>query len=237
MKNVNPYLRFVFRNTGDGGAGGNGNGGAAGAGAGGGAGAGKGGAAGAGGAGGDGAGGGGAAGAGGAEGEKPQGDGKGGAPARVVPEKYELTVPDGDKAWVSDRDTALIAETAKASQWTQDEAASELAAMIEERKATHTALLAETQAHPEIGGDKLEVAQKHALLAMNRLLPEDTADGKRFRADINRLGLSSYAPLVLLLSRVGRLMAEDQPGAGNEGGAGGSGNEGKTTEEVLWPAK
>lgn len=230
MKNINPLLRSLFRNTGDAA-------GAAGAGAAGGEGAGK----------GEGSGAGGAGaekpaegekpkGGDGAEGDKPPAAGKGGAPAGAkAPESYTLTVPEADAAWANDLDVARIKDTGKASQWSQDDVNAELTALIEERKAGHAALLAETQAHPEIGGDKLAVAQKHALRALDQLLPADSADGKRFRADVNRLGLASYAPLVLLLSRAGQLMAEDNPGG--TGGNGGGTEQVLTVEDALWPTK
>lgn len=153
--------------------------------------------------------------------------------AATVPERYELAVAPADQAWADAQDVNRIAATAKANGWTQEIAAAFLADSIAERRGTHEHLFAEANAHAEIGGDKLAPAAASAKQFMDKILPASEPDGARLRRDLSRLGLSNYSPLIVLLSRAGKLTAEDAPNAGAGAGAGGIVE--KSTEDALWP--
>jgi hypothetical protein len=150
-----------------------------------------------------------------------------------VPETYTLNIPQADVEFADDKDLERIAVIAKANQWSNEDAQAELAAQIDLRRTAHTQLYAEAQAHPEIGGDKLEAAGQRAKAFMDKLLPATEPDGARLRRDLQRLGLSNYPPLVVLLARAGAAMAEDSPVAGSTATNTGP----KATEDVLWPDK
>jgi hypothetical protein len=130
-------------------------------------------------------------------------------PAPAVPATYELTLPEGGPLEQSDVD-AFVA-TAKAKQWTNEQAQAALTEYAEGLTAQSGQFLTELQAHPEIGGTHLEQAQQHARRTLDKFLPATTLEGQALRTAMNKSGYGNYAPLVLLLARIGKAMGEDTP--------------------------
>lgn len=153
------------------------------------------------------------------------------AATRVVPESYTLTLPDGSP--LDQTDVDAFAVIAKARQWTNEEAQAALADLAEQTAQQHARFREALTAHPEVGGAHLEGAQARALKALDRFLPADTAEGTELRTALTKSGYGNYAPLVLLLSRIGAAMSEDGPL--NRPGVGGG--ERLPTEQVLFKPK
>jgi len=150
----------------------------------------------------------------------------------LPPESYTFTVPDDAKELVSADDLAYFASVAKASKWTQADAQSELQAHVDRAKAAVTKQaarwMAETTGDSEVGGAQLETTQRHVKSVRDRFLPASEDDGKALRTSMNTSGYGNYRPLVRLLARIGKAMAEDSPALGK--GAGGE----RSTEETLY---
>lgn len=151
---------------------------------------------------------------------------------KTVPDTYTLTTPEGFDGDL----TGFLAE-AKAIGMTQAQAQQSLdlrvAQMAETLATVRQTFLDEAAAHAEIGGDKLEAAQLRGRKVLDRFLASGTPDGDRFRQDMNASGWGNYAPLVLLLARIGEALVEDGP-AGGIGGGGTGGGEIKPTKDVLF---
>ncbi len=130
-------------------------------------------------------------------------------------------------------DVDSVIAIAKAKGWSNDDAQATLTEMHEQLVAQRAQLRTELQAHPEIGGTNLEVAQQHAQRALNHFLPAESPEGKTFRAAMTKSGYGDYAPLVLLLSRIGKAMSEDRPIAAGGGALPGAL---KPTSDVLFPS-
>lgn len=150
---------------------------------------------------------------------------------RVVPESYTLTLPTG--APLDQTDVDAIAAIAKAKAWTNDEAQAALTEMVEQTTAQHARFTEQLQSHPEVGGAHLEAAQARALKALDRFLPAESPEGQELRSALNKSGYGNYAPLVLLLSRIGAAMSEDTL---PRHGAGGGAADRLPTEQVLFKA-
>jgi hypothetical protein len=130
----------------------------------------------------------------------------------TAPTSYTLTLPD--KGVLDQSDLDAVVAMAKSKGWTNEqaqEAANELNANLQ---AQATAFKSELDQHPEIGGTKFQAAQEHAMRALDRFLPATSLEGAAFRTAMNKSGYGNYAPLMLMLSRIGKAMAEDKPTAG-----------------------
>jgi hypothetical protein len=104
-----------------------------------------------------------------------------------------------------------VTALAKAKNWTNEQAQAALdefnTSLVDQRKTFR----AELDAHPEIGGTHYARAQEDVMRAMDKFLPASAPEGTAFRAALNKSGYGDYAPLVLLLSRIGKAMREDSP--------------------------
>lgn len=151
------------------------------------------------------------------EGDKPQ-----------APAKYELTVPEGGH--VDEADAKALETIARAKNWTNDQAQQALTEHAASLAAQSGRFREELNAHAEIGGDKLPVTETTVRAVLDRFLPASQPEGARLRADLTKNGYGNYAPLVLLLARIGHAMGEDKPGQQSGGG----GNKPKSQEDVLY---
>jgi hypothetical protein len=142
------------------------------------------------------------------------------AAAAQVPERYELTIPQGST--LDQVDVDAITAIAKENKWSNEAAQAALQRMSEDLSAQSTRFLTELQADTEIGGANLERAQLDAKRALDKFLPANTPEGQTFRTAMNKSGYGNYAPFVKLLSRIGKAMGEDSPGAGGAGAGGGA---------------
>lgn len=129
-------------------------------------------------------------------------------PAPVVPEKYELALPQGGVLDATDVDA--ISAIAKDRKWTNEQAQAALQEMHDQQVAQNQRFLSTLTAHPEVGGTNLEAAQLNAQRALDAFLPPDSPEGKELRLVMNKSGYGNYAPLVVLLSRIGKAMGEDK---------------------------
>lgn len=133
-----------------------------------------------------------------------------------MPEKYTLQLPEGSPLDQSDIDA--IAAMGKAKKWTQEQATAALQEMHTAQVEQGQQLLSTLTAHPEVGGANLEAAQRDANAVLDRFLPGDKAEGQELRSVLKKSGYGNYAPLVVLLSRIGKAMREDKGlGAPNGG--------------------
>lgn len=127
----------------------------------------------------------------------------------AVPDKYELTLPS--ESALDQTDIDALATLAKTKGWTNEQAQAALTEMHSHASEQASRFLSTLQAHSEVGGAQLELAQANAVRALDRFLPSSTPEGQELRAALNKSGYGNYAPLVVLLSRIGKAMGEDRP--------------------------
>lgn len=153
-------------------------------------------------------------------------------PKAVVPEKYEFKAPEGTTL-----DQALIDEVTpifKAKGFTQEEAqglvdkyAGALGKFAEAQQQAWTQQqadwAAEFKADKEFGGDNAEASLLSANAAWKQFATEEEIKA------VHKFGLANFPPMVKILTRVGRLMAEDKFHQG------GSTTSTKTTAEKFYP--
>jgi hypothetical protein len=128
----------------------------------------------------------------------------------VVPEAYELTLRHGSVLDQRDVDE-FIADVAKTQKLTADEAQSAFAAYEQSLLDQSAKLQAQLVADAEIGGANLANTQRDVKRLIDRYVPETTPEGLELRAFLHKSGLGNAAPLVRLLARAGKEMAEDRP--------------------------
>jgi hypothetical protein len=128
-------------------------------------------------------------------------------PAPVVPERYELTLPESGLLEASDLEP--LAAMAKAKGLTNEQAQAAVNEYAQSLAAQSQTFRTALDAHPEVGGAQLAAAQTHALRALDRFLPATSAEGQQLRTALNKTGYGTYAPMVLLLARIGKAMGED----------------------------
>lgn len=167
--------------------------------------------------------------------EAPSGDAtddkgsKDGKPAGTpkAPEKYELTLPEGGR--LTANDLKGIEAVARAEGWTNEEAQARLNAHSEAIEAQSAAFLAETEADPTYGGEKLEETQRLARAVLEKVRPAGTPRGDALRGILNRSGYGNNLEVIAFLADLGKMMRED----GHEQAPGGAA---KTREahEVLY---
>lgn len=133
-------------------------------------------------------------------------------PARVVPDKYELKLPDA--ARVSPSEAKEIERLAKREKWTNEEAQQHLEAIHQGRLEQSTQFLQELNADADYGGDKLGETQRLATLALDRIRPKGTPRGDALRTLLVNEGLGNNLHVTSLLADIGKLMDEDKPLAG-----------------------
>lgn len=129
--------------------------------------------------------------------------------ARVVPERYELTLAAGSVLDASD--VTEVARIAREQQLTQDEAVSALRDYEKTLIEQSTKLRAELEADPVVGGQNLAQTQREVARALDTFAPASTAEGQALRQFLNKSGLSNSLHLVRLLQKAGKAMGEDVP--------------------------
>lgn len=161
------------------------------------------------------------------------------ADARALVDANQPKAPDAYTAFtkpagelVDDADLVAWSAVAKQRGWTQAQAQAQLEAHAESLATQAETYLTATKAHTEVGGAHLEMAQLHARQALDKFLPDTTPEGQALRAGLNKTGFGNWTPLVLLLSRIGKAMAED--GGAGKGGGGGGGGSAKTIAQTLY---
>lgn len=150
----------------------------------------------------------------------PKADDPAPAPERVVPEKYDLVVPDDAKTLLDSGDLAQIEAQCKAAKLTQDEAAAHLSNVLAHVAQQSVRYRAELEADPTYGGTNLEMTQRMARLAVDSVLPDGHPMRAKFLAFMERGGAGNALPVMAYLATAGKRMAEDSA-PGSRAGAGG----------------
>lgn len=126
--------------------------------------------------------------------------------APVVPEKYELTLPEN--SLLEPRHLAKIEAAAKAQGLTNEQAQLFVEKHSNEIAEDHAAMQVEwTQQltkDPEIGGDKLGEHVELAKRALNTFADEE------FKGLLLKTGYGSHPGMVRTFARIGKLMGEDK---------------------------
>lgn len=146
------------------------------------------------------------------DGEKPKAGDK--SAAAAVPDKYELTVPEGAEKWLGDEDLAQIAIVAKAQGWTNDQAQAALEEHADRLVAQSEQFRALTEADTEIGGEKLAATQALASRALDRIRPTTHARSDAFRKLLTKSGYGNHPEVIAFLADIGKLMKEDTAAPG-----------------------
>jgi len=141
------------------------------------------------------------------------------------PDAYSLVLPEGLDA----SDLPALEAFAREHKMSNEQAQTLVNALPDAYGAQSQRFRTESEAHPEIGGTKLAQAQALANRALDKFLPNDSPEGVALRHGLELSGYGNFAPLVVLLSRIGKAMAEDTPptGAPSHGGE-------KTVEQTLY---
>ena len=155
-------------------------------------------------------------------------------PGEQQPPKYELKLPANNRH-VDQADVDAFLEIAKAEGMTPEQAQAALDKHASSMAAQGERFLTELKSHPEVGGEKLAVAQQRANAVLDKFLPPDSPEGKALRSGFNKGGYDNWTPLVLLFSRIGAAMGEDALRLGAAAAPGG-GQTVKPTADVLFPS-
>lgn len=155
------------------------------------------------------------------------------AAAPVVPEKYELKIPDDAKEWLDEKDLPAISAIARGLEL--DNAGAQ--ALIESHTATAAAMSeafkTATETDTDYGGEHLEETRQLSKLALDTLRPAGTPRGDALRRILTRSGYGNHIEIVSLLADLGRGMREDHPVTGGKPSQG----EPKTLAERIYPGK
>jgi hypothetical protein len=153
-----------------------------------------------------------------------------------APEKYALTVPDDAKEFLSSDDLAFLETTARANDWTNEEAQAELDGHLQRATARleqqSQAWEAQTKADPDYGGAQLDATKAKARAVVNQIRPEGHPRREAFLRFLNRGGAGNHIEVVSFLADLGTLMAEDTGGTGN----GSAEPRKKSAEELMYPS-
>jgi hypothetical protein len=133
-------------------------------------------------------------------------------PAKVVPEKYELKLPDGSP--LDQSSISKISDAAKARGLSNEEAQNELNRESASAASYHSMLQAkvienkakwvsEVQSDPEIGGSKFDASVANAQRALNKYA------NPAFVQELNRTGMGDHPELVRTFARIGALLKDD----------------------------
>ncbi len=155
--------------------------------------------------------------------------------ARVVPDKYDLKLPDG--SLLNAKATEEIASFAKEKKLTQEEAQAILereSALLASYVDSQKQQLAQQQKEwvesiktdKELGGDGFNKNIEMAKRVVDRYGTDS------FKKALNDSGLGNHPELVRFVSRIGKIMSEDQlviPGTQSTGK--------RSLEEIFYPSK
>lgn len=126
-----------------------------------------------------------------------------------APEKYAIKIPDGAKDMLDDADLKDLEGKARAKGWTNEQLQALVDTRADELAAQSAAFRTQTESDPTIGGDQLPETQRLSKIAMDRLHPESTPEGKEFRKFLTKTGYGNHVQVVKHFANLGKLMAED----------------------------
>jgi hypothetical protein len=131
-------------------------------------------------------------------------------------------------------DIETVTGMAKERGWSHEQAQTALNELNANLLAQSQAFRVTLDAHPEIGGTKFAAAQERATRVLDKFLPSTSPEGIEFRLALNKSGYGNYAPLMLLMSRIGAAMGEDRPIGGSPTSAA-TPPAPQSTAELLYP--
>lgn len=154
---------------------------------------------------------------------------------KVVPDAYDLKLPDGSLLTASDLEE--ISSYAKEKGLSQEQATElmtrEHLAVSEYHEAQQEAFKAKTEEwkkavsnDKELGGDNLAKSAEFAYRAVERFASPE------FKEELNKTGFGNHPEVVRMFSRIGRAMSDDKI-IGN----GAPPVEKKSMEEIFYPTK
>jgi hypothetical protein len=146
----------------------------------------------------------------------------------VVPEKYELTLPENAPFEQADLDA--IAAEARAMSCTQEEAQALVLARVAHMQERAASYLVELKADPELGGAKLDETVQLALKGRSFLAPEGSEEAAYLARELDKTGAGNHRLMMRMFARLGRAMSED----GGGGLRPSSGPE-KTAAQKMYP--
>lgn len=166
-------------------------------------------------------------------------DGVKAAQEGIVPEKYELTLPEESK--LNEAVLESVAKVAKEGKLSNEQAAllvnQREAGFQEAQKAAQetwesirTEWAETAKKDAEIGGDNWAETERLAQLPIEKFMSDDM---REFMKDT---GYNNHPEVIRFLRKIGEAMAEDDPkllGGGNAPGQGGKGGE-KSAADVLY---
>lgn len=126
-----------------------------------------------------------------------------------APAKYDIKIPDGMRDLLDDADLKDLEGKARAKGLTNEQLQGVVTARAEELAAQSAAFRAQTESDPIVGGDQLPETQRLSKIAMDRLHPESTPEGKDFRSFLKKTGYGNHVQVVKHFATLGKLMAED----------------------------
>lgn len=126
-----------------------------------------------------------------------------------APDKYELAIPKDATEWLDANDLKAVEAVARKNGWTQEQAQGALEEHAEGLVAQSKAFLAETEADKTYGGDNLAETSRLAALALDKIRPADSAQGKALRGMLAKTGYGNNLLVVSLLADIGKMMDED----------------------------
>jgi len=151
-------------------------------------------------------------------------------PAKVVPEKYDLKLPDGSilETSVVDRIAAIAKERGMSQEEAQsflNEQNQSVATFVEERKKSWFEAV---KGDKEFGGDAFTVNAELAKRVVQRFDPSG-----ELQAELDKMGYGNHPAMFKFVTRIGKAMSEDQlvvPGAQ-------TGTTKKSMEEIFYGEK
>lgn len=146
------------------------------------------------------------------DGEKPKDGDK--PAAAAVPDKYDLSIPEGAEKWLGDEDIKQVAAIAKAQGWTNEQAQQALDDHADRLVAQSETFRELTENDPDIGGEKLAATQALASRALDRIRPTTHKRSDAFRALLTKSGYGNHPEVIAFLADIGKLMKEDGPAVG-----------------------
>ena len=135
-------------------------------------------------------------------------------PAPVVPEKYDLKIPDGAEVFLTQADLEPIIAIAREHKLDNAGAQALVTQHAEAVANASAAARAVTEADPTYGGEHLDETQQLAKLALDTIRPAGTPRGDGLRALLTKSGYGNHLEVVSFLADLGRTMREDTPVAG-----------------------
>lgn len=149
-----------------------------------------------------------------------------------APDKYALKLPTETGDYLDESDLTTIEAAARAKGWTNDQAQAALDEYADGLATQSASFRTETEQDQTYGGEHLADTQRLARLALDKVRPATTEQGKALRRLLTKTGYGNNLKIVSFLADIGKLMAEDSPGGAGHGAGAGA----KSTADLFYGA-